>query len=64
MNRFRVDDHASGRAVFVDITPARTVQFSVGERTYGQFQKIDVSTEDAIELAEWILAETKKGGAT
>lgn len=57
MNRHVI--HNGDRSLFVDINPDRTVDISIGERAYGQFQKVLLSREDAADLAEWLLSETK-----
>ena len=55
MNRYAV--HNEGRALFVDIRTDRSVEVQIGERTYGQFQKIVISRDDAAELAAWLVEE-------
>lgn len=56
MNRHAI--HQIDRAMFVDIKPDRAVEFQIGDRASGQFQKITASREDAAELAQWLLEET------
>lgn len=58
MNRHAV--HKIDRAMFVDILPDRSASVSIGNRAYGQFQKIEISREEAAELAEWLLEETRE----